>query len=766
MNTTSSLPGNTQQTSWLSPITKDARYLRAILTLVSKASEEQLKQVPVIGPFLIGFAEMVKGLSEQQDDDQAQREIEAKLAALLTQGEQAQRNSEAFAAFARFLLKQQYQQTALLTQLTTHLHALGLPAERKQLTEFACNAALVAYRSRVIRDYQYADQRGIQGVTRSEHVASLPLTDIYVKPRLQSERAADHSLFESRERERELLKQMLDNQDLPRSQQARLEEEFALITGERWRGKKEQDATLGIGEVLQRARHTVILGGPGLGKSQLTRYLALVCARGEASMPEQLGWAEELTPIVVSLAAFADARSRAQQAQPLTLRQYIDAELERRGGAALRVAIEQEVQAGRVLLLLDGVDEVPDINQRSAIVVEVENFLRDHCAVRCLVTSRPYGYIRLAGDVAHFELLNFSEKQVGEFIRRWQRAFEEWQHRDAPNYEAAAREAEEMFDELKSNPKVLELATNPLMLVIIALIRYEQTRLPQERVRLYDTAVKTLMETWNFWRSKVAGVSAETKLKTDDLIIVWSAVAEWTRRTKPTGVVHRGELKNKLVEILQAEELGGSKPGETAEAYLDAASRRAGLLEERGPDIFAFWHPMFEEYLAAVKLTTPAHRAKERLLPLRRDPRWREVILLAVGHLGLIQRDRETASELVRALAFDEPDALEPVLHRHLLLAAACVADDVGVKRNVGEDVIVALGKVVSEQPYEQLGHAFAETVWALPQLRVSEESVTALAQLAEHQNWGVRMGAVRLSPVPYEKLRISYHQVRQSVVP
>src|SRR5438552_16700577 len=109
------------------------------------------------------------------------------------------------------------------------------------------------------------------------------------------------------------------------------------------------------------------------------------------------------------------------------------------------------------------------------------------------------------------------------------------------------------------------------------------------------------METWNFWRSKVAGVSAETKLKSDDLIIVWSAVAEWTRRTKPTGVVHRGELKTKLVEILLAEELGGPKPAETAEAYLDAAARRAGLLEERGPDIFAFWHPTFEGFLAAVK---------------------------------------------------------------------------------------------------------------------------------------------------------------------
>ena len=450
-------------------------------------------------------------------------------------------------------------------------------------------------------------------------------------------------------------------------------------------------------------------------------------------MQQQLNWAEDLTPIVISLARYADERSRNAK---LTLRQYLDAELTERGGAALCTAIEQELQAGRILVLLDGVDEVPEFTQRSAIVVEVDGFLREHRAARCLVTSRPYGYIRLAGEVEHFDLLNFSEEQVAEFIRRWQRAFEELRHRDAPDLAAAAREADEMFDELKGNAKVLELAANPLMLVIISLIRYEHTKLPQERVRLYDIAVKTLMETWNFWRSKVAGVSAETQLKIDDLIIVWSAVAEWTRRTKPTGVVHRAELKAKLIEILEAEDLGGRRPADTAEAYLDAAARRAGLLEERGPDIFAFWHPTFEEFLAAVRLTAPARKAVSDLLPHRDDPRWREVILLAVGYLGLIQRDRETASELVEALAPEsDPDVLEPIFHRHLLLAAACVADDVGVSRKVGERIVIRLAEVAQALPYAPLCIAFADTVRALPQMRVSEASVNVLAPLAEHQD-------------------------------
>ena len=61
------LSGNTQPTSWLAPLTKDARYWRACLSFISKASEEQVKQIPVIGPLLLGFAEAVKELPKMAD---------------------------------------------------------------------------------------------------------------------------------------------------------------------------------------------------------------------------------------------------------------------------------------------------------------------------------------------------------------------------------------------------------------------------------------------------------------------------------------------------------------------------------------------------------------------------------------------------------------------------------------------------------------------------------------------------------------------------
>jgi hypothetical protein len=148
-------------------------------------------------------------------------------------------------------------------------------------------------------------------------------------------------------------------------------------------------------------------------------------------------------------------------------------------------------------------------------------------------------------------------------------------------------------------------------------------------------------------------------------------------------------------------EFDEESPEATAESYLNAAADRAGLLEERGCDIFAFWHPTFEEFLAAVDLTTPTSKSTSRLLPLRRDPRWREVILLAVGYVGVVQHDSETATEIVRSLWEQGPSALEPVFHDQLRLAAACIADDVGVKRTLAQQIIVRLAEVVLLLPYE-----------------------------------------------------------------
>jgi len=179
--------------------------------------------------------------------------------------------------------------------------------------------------------------------------------------------------------------------------------------------------------------------------------------------------------------------------------------------------------------------------------------------------------------------------------------------------------------------------------------------------------------------------------------------------------------------------------------YLNAATDRAGLLEERGRDIFAFWHPTFEEFLAAVELATPTAKAIDRLLPLRNDPRWREVILLAVGYIGMINKDPDTATAIVEAILDREHGPLEPLLHSDLRLAANCISDDVGVKRAAAQRVIRELAVLIQEKPYRQFTEVFNRTVRGVSRLRPTSETVAALTPLAKHGYWDVLMEVTRL---------------------
>jgi predicted NACHT family NTPase len=359
-------------------------------------------------------------------------------------------------------------------------------------------------------------------------------------------------------------------------------------------------------------------------------------------------------PILIALATYADVRATTPH---LSLRDFVDRRMIERGGEALRQAAAVALQAGDAIVLFDGIDEIPEQTARIAVVRSAEQFFADHRHARCIVTSRPYGYIRLAGPIEHLTLGNFSDDQVSEFVHKWQRAFENWRRPKAPDLDVAKAEAEGMVEEIGKHGKVAELARNPLMLVIIALIRYEGRRLPEKRVQLYERAVKTLMDTWNRWRSDPQISVGGLELPYEKLVQVWARVAEWTRREKLTGVVHREELRRRLIETLQDLEFDEDDPGATADSYLNAAVEKAGLLEERGQNIFAFWHPTFEEFLAAVELT----KMPSKLLSVRDDPRWHEVILLALGLIGVIKHDQEAATALLDQITHEAPTPLEPL---------------------------------------------------------------------------------------------------------
>jgi hypothetical protein len=166
--------------------------------------------------------------------------------------------------------------------------------------------------------------------------------------------------------------------------------------------------------------------------------------------------------------------------------------------------------------------------------------------------------------------------------------------------------------------------------------------------------------------------------------------------------------------------------------------------------MFGFLHQTFEEYLAAMHLASPPHRAFEKLRPHLHDPRWREVTLLTAGYIGDVQRQPELAGELVDSIR-TAGNSYEEILHRDLLLAAECIAERTPADRKCEQSVVSDLCAVLESGSLAdgEMGQA-ADALAKTGHLRHSPANASKLVDLLRHGSpevrWSVAMGLAATS--------------------
>jgi hypothetical protein len=223
----------------------------------------------------------------------------------------------------------------------------------------------------------------------------------------------------------------------------------ALLT----RSPREQDALSGKArpvsrdpgtflsalEQLDRHQKLVLLGDPGSGKSTFVNFVAL-CLAGEAlrnrevnlkrlraPLPDPEGkdtetpqrWTHQaLLPVPLVLRDFAaiGLPPRGKPASAEHLWEFIENELKEAARQDYARYLKRALQKSGVLLLLDGLDEVPEAEQRREQVKQaVEDFVESFPHCRVLVTSRTYAYQNQGWRLQGFEealLAPFSDGQM------------------------------------------------------------------------------------------------------------------------------------------------------------------------------------------------------------------------------------------------------------------------------------------------------------------------------------------------------------------
>ena len=230
-------------------------------------------------------------------------------------------------------------------------------------------------------------------------------------------------------------------------------------------------------KLLQDHDGLILLGDPGSGKTTFLKYLALKLSQAQGN---ELGLAARL-PVLVPLSAYANALA---DKGAIALNGFLAQHYHDRGiELPIEGMLEKTLVRGGALLLLDGLDELRDLRYRCIVVNRVVDFFNFHRqrGNKFVITSRIVGYREVRPAIkglVECTLADFEDEEITSLIEKWTTALEKAAQGDSLTavYEAAT-EKEELLEAVGRNSGVRRLASNPLLLTILALMKRQDVGL-------------------------------------------------------------------------------------------------------------------------------------------------------------------------------------------------------------------------------------------------------------------------------------------------
>ncbi len=399
-------------------------------------------------------------------------------------------------------------------------------------------------------------------------------------------------------------------------------------------------------ELIRHESALVLLGDPGSGKSTVLRHLTLGFAHvrlsataAAARLDPELAWAGPLPlPILVQLRRFAEELSAPpDSAEPLL--RHLERVLADDRLAALARHLVAQLDEGRAIVLLDGLDEIADDTRRAWASQAAALFQSRFPRSRVVITSRIYAYREpclLPPPFRVVTLQALTTEAQNDFLGRWYQAalLHGSELVGAEQTQAATERSRELIDALDLRPRLREIASNPLLLTMIALVHQQRVRLPQQRAELYRESLQVLLEQWEHQRAGGVGLAKTLGVRDDiDRLALIQPVAYALQDRGREEASHREVCDWLLPRFLELAQDDGEHAKALIGRFLSFLEGRSGLLIARDLKArYAFPHKTFQEYLTARELIagdTLLHEVARR----RHEPTWREVILLAAGHL-------------------------------------------------------------------------------------------------------------------------------------
>jgi Cdc6-like AAA superfamily ATPase len=356
--------------------------------------------------------------------------------------------------------------------------------------------------------------------------------------------------------------------------------------------RQEAAETMPLKEIFETDSHVVLLGQPGAGKTTSLKYLCRLLLHDEEFQKNRFS-----LPVLIRFRDFNSRQSRSVANivtdtifNILGLQMELPKKLVQPESKEEREAIRRKIVIAfleelKILVLLDGFDEIASEKRRLDIISEL-NQIASHLSHSTIVlTSRSGDFSYRLENADHYEISPLSSKQIETFALKWL---------------GNSKRASDFVSKVKKTP-FADTAIRPLTLAHLCAI-YERVKdIPEKPKTVYKKIINLLLEEWDQQR----GIKRKSKyahFEIDRKYEFLCHLAYSLTKTKRTvfSTDHLLEVYRHIYEEY------GLKQRE-AKQVVSELETHTGLLLQSGYEEFEFAHKSLQEFLTAeylVKLPT------------------------------------------------------------------------------------------------------------------------------------------------------------------
>jgi energy-coupling factor transporter ATP-binding protein EcfA2 len=366
-------------------------------------------------------------------------------------------------------------------------------------------------------------------------------------------------------------------------------------------------------------RCLALVGAPGSGKTTLLQHLALTFAQNRQRRYDRR--CRAFVPVFLFLRDHVKAITA--DVAPTLARLVTDQE-KAEGLTPPPDWFERKLLANRCLVLLDGLDEVADADQRKKVSAWVDKQMELYGGNRFVVTSRIHGYrANPLRQATVLEVQPFTTEQVEQFVNSWYLANEilSFGKDDEGVRSAAAKKASDLLRRLRNTPSLAAMALNPLLLTMIATVHRYRAALPGRRVELYSEICDVFLGHWR----QAKGLTSNLTPAQKRAVLMPVAFHMMEQKTREITESEAGQIGHNPLRRV------GVTTQEARAAFFKDIEDDSGLLIQRRPGLYSFTHQTFQEYLAATHLLSHRDSSEDILARRIEDAWWHETIRLCAA---------------------------------------------------------------------------------------------------------------------------------------